>query len=650
MWGSGMPGAGKTIFASIVINEVELRAKASEHPICVGYIYFRYSDHTMATVRDFLLVLIKQTIERHADCLRICEEVYARHIREKTQPLEVELVQLLNRFSEVMRSTFYFLDALDEAPPGVQIDLLERLSTLNAKIFVTSRPLPILEACLPGTHRFPIHAQDKDLDLHIRKEIARNPVLKIIFNQEGLLLRDQLMKTIKQKCGGMFLHASLQLDALRDCTSVHDVRKTLEDFPPRIEDVYQRTWDRILDQSSTRRLLAKNALIWVLCATRSLTIQELRHAVATCPDTHKFDRSRTIDEATVMGLCCGLVNVEEFTNRVRFVHYTAKDVVKRLISGSSPHPHSLPALVCMALLTERGFQRTSLTNGYVLETTLSAEPFLAYAYEAWLIHARESLDDTSTADQLAVFIQGCSAFPIHRAYEFETLEPLHMAAYFNLPIPLAGSASLCEPNRLTRCRRQTPLIIAVRQSSSSAVAELLRLPGILVNAADQDGYTPLMWALGYRIGLGYTHGLNINEPTMALLLAHPDIDVNACDGSGWSALVRVAERDAVDAATILLAHPNIKPNQVNPYGWTALMIASSHGSKRVVEVLLADPRVKVDQKSEAGKTAFEYARKWGYDDIAELLRTHPAREQLQVRRPWRFPELLFRAIRFSHRN
>ncbi|KAH6911325.1 hypothetical protein BKA70DRAFT_57207 [Coprinopsis sp. MPI-PUGE-AT-0042] len=46
MWGSGMPGAGKTIFASIVINEVEARAEASERPICVGYIYFRYSDHT----------------------------------------------------------------------------------------------------------------------------------------------------------------------------------------------------------------------------------------------------------------------------------------------------------------------------------------------------------------------------------------------------------------------------------------------------------------------------------------------------------------------------------------------------------------------------------------------------------------------------
>ncbi|KAH6911295.1 hypothetical protein BKA70DRAFT_1270078, partial [Coprinopsis sp. MPI-PUGE-AT-0042] len=448
-----------------------------------------------------------------------------------------------------MRSTFYFLDALDEAPPDVQIDLLERLSTLNAKIFVTSRPLPILEACLPGTHRFPIHAQDKDLDLHIRKEIARNPVLKIIFNQEGLLLQDQLMKTIKQKCGGMFLHASLQLDALRDCTSVHDVQKTLEDFPPRIED------------SSTRRLLAKNALIWVpLC-------NQITHDSRIAPCSGDLPRHAQIRQERCE------------TSHIWII----------------PPTHTpLPALVCMALLTERGFQRTSLTNGYVLETILSAEPFLAYAYEAWSIHARESLDDTSTADQLAVFIQGCSAFPIHRAYEFETLEPLHMAAYFNLPIPLAGSASLL--------RAKSPDTL---QSSSSAVAELLHLPGILVNAADQDGYTPLMWALGYRIGLGYTHGLNINEPTMALLLAHPDIDVNACDGSGWSALVRAAERDA--------------PNQVNPYGWTALMIASSHGSKRVVEVLLADPRVK-------------------------LLRTHPAREQLQVRRPWRFPELLFRAI------
>ncbi|KAH6907907.1 hypothetical protein BKA70DRAFT_1562936 [Coprinopsis sp. MPI-PUGE-AT-0042] len=283
MWGTGMPGAGKTIFASIVINEVEARAKASEHPICVGYIYFRYSDHTTATVRDFLLVLVKQTIERHADCLPIFNQVFARHIRERTLPSESELVQLLRRFAEVIAGTFYFLDALDEAPPDVQSDL------------------------------------DRDLDLHITKEIEHSPVLQTILNQGDPLLREKIMLTIKEKCKGMFLHASLQLDALRGCANVYAVEKTLEDFPRQIQDVYWQTWKRIEAQSPDMSVIAKNALVWVLCTMRSLKIKELRYAVATCPDTHKFDHCRLVDEATLMGLCGGLVNVELETNIVRFV-------------------------------------------------------------------------------------------------------------------------------------------------------------------------------------------------------------------------------------------------------------------------------------------------------------------------------------------
>ncbi|KAH6884784.1 hypothetical protein BKA70DRAFT_1410858 [Coprinopsis sp. MPI-PUGE-AT-0042] len=58
LWGSGMPGAGKTIFASLAINAIEAHAQASVTPISVGFLYIRYSDKTGATVRDLLEVLV----------------------------------------------------------------------------------------------------------------------------------------------------------------------------------------------------------------------------------------------------------------------------------------------------------------------------------------------------------------------------------------------------------------------------------------------------------------------------------------------------------------------------------------------------------------------------------------------------------------
>ncbi|KAH6907874.1 hypothetical protein BKA70DRAFT_1150159 [Coprinopsis sp. MPI-PUGE-AT-0042] len=567
MWGSGMPGAGKTIFASIVINEVEARAEASERPICVGYIYFRYSDHTAATVRDFLLVLVKQTIERHADCLPIFNEAFARHIREKTLPSESELVQLLARFSQGIETMFYFLDALDEAPPDVQFDLLKRLSTLNIKVFITSRPIANLDSCFPGAHRF--CAQDRDLDLHISNAITRSPVLQAILNQGGPELRYKVTSTVKKKCEGMFLHASLQLDALRGCANIYAVEKPLEDFPRRIEDVYQQTWKRIEAQAPEMAVIAKNALIWVLCAMRSLKIEELRHAVATCPDTYRFDRRRLVDEATLMGLCHGLVNVEEETNIVRFVHYTAKDVVKGLVSESSPYPHSLPAAASIALLTGHGFQQATFSDEAALQIALTDNSLLAYAYIHWSIHAHKSLDDTSLATRLSQFIQGCCAFPVglqpatYLSSIHDILEPLHMAVHFDFPLSVVGYAHLRDPNHPTPHKGLTPLMLAIWRNSLSAMRELLSLPGILVNAADKDGDIPLIYAARWN-----------KEAGLSLLLAHPKINVNTANSYGETALMWAASEEK---ATLLLAHPKIKPNLVDCERETALMYASRSG-------------------------------------------------------------------------
>ena len=188
---------------AIVIREVEAHAKASDSPICVGYIYFRYSDHTKATTQDCLEVLVKQTLERHSECRPIAGEVYARHIQEKTRPSEDELLNLLRRCAGMMLATFYFLDAIDEAPPGVQLRLLKKLSSLNVQLFITSRPMALLQAQFPNSHQYPIRAQDHDLDLHINKEISRSVVLRHILTTHGSELQDRVRAKIKEKCGGM---------------------------------------------------------------------------------------------------------------------------------------------------------------------------------------------------------------------------------------------------------------------------------------------------------------------------------------------------------------------------------------------------------------------------------------------------------------
>jgi hypothetical protein len=186
-----------------MVNGVEKWAGEQASPICVCYIYIRYSDDAGLTVRHCLEVLVKQTIEKHPSCRRPAEEAYAEHFRLKTRPTEEDLFQLLKTFTTIVRASFYFLDALDEAPEPIQFDLLIRLSSLNVKLFITSRPLTILQAEFPDAHCFIIAAQDRDLELHIDREIHRSPRLRRLLNSADPSWRASIVSAVKEKCEGM---------------------------------------------------------------------------------------------------------------------------------------------------------------------------------------------------------------------------------------------------------------------------------------------------------------------------------------------------------------------------------------------------------------------------------------------------------------
>jgi ankyrin repeat domain-containing protein 50 len=146
---------------------------------------------------------VKQTVERHADCVSLAEQAFARHLYEKTKPTEAELLQLLQRFARQKQGTFYFLDALDEAPDRVQPELVKKLASLGVRLFITSRSLKTVENCVPGVHSFAIAAQDHDLDLHIDQEIEASPDLRSLLHRVGSSLRKEIVTSIKEKCNGM---------------------------------------------------------------------------------------------------------------------------------------------------------------------------------------------------------------------------------------------------------------------------------------------------------------------------------------------------------------------------------------------------------------------------------------------------------------
>lgn len=92
--------------------------------------------------------------------------------------------------------------------------------------------------------------------------------------------------------------------------------------------MYAQTWDRIIHQSIGKALLAMNVLRWVLYATRSLSIEELRNVIASCPETHRYDPGRLVPLETIVVACCGLIVIEKETRQVRLVRRSLPPLVQ----------------------------------------------------------------------------------------------------------------------------------------------------------------------------------------------------------------------------------------------------------------------------------------------------------------------------------
>ncbi|KAH6910976.1 hypothetical protein BKA70DRAFT_1100005, partial [Coprinopsis sp. MPI-PUGE-AT-0042] len=538
LWGTGIRDSPDTLLQ--VYRHSGFRSpcccmQAARIRFC--YVYIRYSDRAELTVRNMLEILVKQTVERHPKCALLAEATYTQRLREKTQPTEAELLQLLRKFTEATEATFYVLDALDEALDRHQVDLIQKLASLNVRLFITSRPLPkVVEARVPSARCFPIVAREGDLDLRITQEIARSRNLADLLENADPSLRDEIVSLVKSKCGGMFLHASLQLDALCQCVTVQEVRETLEAFPLTIEDIYQQTWDRILEQRPSLVLIAESTLTWVLNASRSMTIEEMERAVAISPETFKFEPDHRAPGTTLIALCCGLVALEEESRLVRLVHYAAGDTLQTLLRGSFPHPQSHLALVCMNHLAECGFQNATTQSANQFPRTPPPPhppPPLAYASDAWAIHARESLDVEDTRRRIASFVCESNAFPgftspNHLAY-FDILSPLHLLATHNLPISLIPYDKIVDPNVATRILRDSPLMLASSHGHVEAVKSFLAHSKMQVNMVNAESWSALMLA-----------SRNGHQEAVKLLLARFQTQVNRFDNNGRSSLMWAA--------------------------------------------------------------------------------------------------------------
>jgi hypothetical protein len=181
----------------MVINHLETMVK--EGDVSLAYVYFRYNEELH--VRDVLEAFVRQLVERHPGLLPEVETLFFKHFEEGTRPTEEELLGILFKAMKSFKASFFVLDGLDEASSSAQAAILDGLSSLGGRVFITSRHLKALARRFPTAHHFTITAQEQDIRLCITQKIQASQDLDILL--EDSAFREEAISTILKASGGM---------------------------------------------------------------------------------------------------------------------------------------------------------------------------------------------------------------------------------------------------------------------------------------------------------------------------------------------------------------------------------------------------------------------------------------------------------------
>jgi ankyrin repeat protein len=376
-------------------------------------------------------------------------------------------------------------------------------------------------------------------------------------------------------------------------------------------------YDRMIERIDSRGL---KLLHWVLFATRPLTLDELRFAIAIKVGTSDLTH-QDLPYASFINSSLGLLTVEGKSDTVRFVHLTFKEYLSDRALQYFPDGH---VLLAQTTLTYLNFTALSNESGHMRFTEEGdLYPFFNYAAYQWGDHVREAMENTEICDLALAqpFSQlhdlRCLNGFTGRDYLSSHQSPLHEACYFGLRLTTVKLLELGHDVNSRDRRDMTPLQYAISQDMWEAVEILLQSPKININTQDDLGDTPLHDAMRRTIPIDVAK----------LLLRHPAIQINLQNQNGETPLHLSVEQGPEVSVSLLLHHPDIQVNVVDEFGKTPLHLAIEANQPQIINHLLSHSDTDVNYCDRRGWTALTRAVLDGNTELVQMLL---AREDVDI--------------------
>ncbi|KAH8687250.1 hypothetical protein BGZ60DRAFT_438813, partial [Tricladium varicosporioides] len=502
----GIPGAGKSILTSIVVEELTTRF-STDPTISVSYIYCNFRRQYEQNIDNLLASLLKQLAESQPSLLGTVKDLYNRHKTKRTRPSIDEISRSLQAVTTLYSRVFIIVDALDECQVSgdCRMRFLLEIFNLQTKcqvsLFVTSRFIPEINKEFRESLRLEIRASNQDVQRYLDGHMSQLPRCVLRSSE----LQNEIKADIIKAVDGMFLLAQLHLNSLKGKKSPKAIRSSLKNLvtgPKAYDYAYQDAMERIEGQLADEEKLAKQVLSWITCAKRPLTTPELEYALAVELEETQLDEENLCRVEDMVSVCAGLVTVDEESNIIRLVHYTTQEYFERERNRWFPNAVAEITATCVTYLLFNIFESGFCQTDSKFEDRLRLNPLYDYAAHNWGHHAREASAEVEhlimrlLESEAKVSSSSQAMMASNYRYNRKPTQMIgvHLAAYFGLAEATTGLLKSNHDLNSKDSNGRTPLSW-VAQNGHEAVVKLLIEKGAELETKDTIcGRTPLTWA------------------------------------------------------------------------------------------------------------------------------------------------------------
>ncbi|KAH7123413.1 hypothetical protein B0J13DRAFT_599129 [Dactylonectria estremocensis] len=527
LWINGPAGFGKTILCAHVVEHLSSTLKTP-----VAHFFFSSDlesrEDPVVAVRSW----ISQVVLQHEGAFE--------HVRQKREADSDEVatranaVMLFTQLLHVVPGCTFVVDGLDECTylDDRSTSVTKFIETVkkavvgtNTRVLVVSRAEPEIRTALTDDTpesfaEYEIAPDDvrSDTAAYSRDIVDR----KLPNNSDDV--RSTLSKAMTDQCEGQFLWLKMQEKSLRKGMNKKQLQHTIEETPAGLDQLYDRSWQRITQAREGERQRIYALLRWAAFALRPLTVCEVTEAILIdeSEDLPIEDLPDSVDDdyigSEIVGLCGPLLEVRsqhsDTSAGLRTVHLTHFSVKQYLLfnlpmpSGirenervRDEYQNTLLAKACLHYINIQRVWQEAPDHPSCLDMT-----FRDYAAASWHHHIKSGLRTDGEMSTLAIrFLDRSNhAWNGWRAWYDEQNAGLQKLGtestspgplYYAVELELTGVATIlvkeqnCDVNERNDLGRSA-LDVACAKGSKEVVKILLDA-NANISTTDKNGWAPL---------------------------------------------------------------------------------------------------------------------------------------------------------------